>query len=161
MPNARFYSRTQIVLHWLIMVLIFIEYASTDAIEALWQARMSGALPNAPVPDHHVAIGIALFVLTLWRLWLFVRNGPPRLPRTTPSGFRFAVRTLDALFYVLIFALGLSGMSAWFFGNIGAARLHGVAEALLMLVIFAHVGTALAQQFWLKTNMIGHMIGRH
>lgn len=159
MSAPRHYSGFQIFLHWLVVAMIVVQYTLSDRIVALWEARMSGAIPNVPVSDLHVVIGVMILLVALWRLVLVLMNGLPPLPRSTSAGLRRFVRVMDALFYVALVAMPASGAVAWFAGSAHAGVIHHAFEALLVAMIVIHIGGAVAQQFWIRNNVPRRMLG--
>ncbi len=160
MAGEKSYSRTQIVLHWLIVALVLVQYLAHDSIEALWRSRMRGFSPDVPTPDIHAAIGITIFLLMIWRLWLLFRNGAPALSEKEPRVLRIFARSVQGLVYLTLFALPLSGAAAWFFGVRQAVFVHGLLTNLLFALIALHVAGALIQHFWFKSDVLMRMLGR-
>ncbi len=160
MATEKTYSKTQIILHWTIVLLVLIQYVANDSISALWRDRMTGAIANTPVPDIHVAFGIAIFVLMIWRIWLVFTNAAPALPANEPRALQILARSVQGLIYLSLFALPLSGSAAWFFGIQPAILVHEIVKLVLLLLIFVHVVGALYQHFWLKSDVLMKMLGR-
>lgn len=104
------YTRTAMVLHWAIALLIMVN------VTMIW---IVDALPDAwvrPVIDTHKSIGITVLGLAAMRLlWRFAHE-PPAFPATYARWERVGAHAVHALLYVVIFALPLSGWlhdSAW------------------------------------------------
>ena len=104
------YTRTAIVLHWVIALLIAANVVLTWIVDALPDAWVR------PVIDTHKSIGITVLGLAAMRLlWRFVHR-PPALPATYSRWERAGAHVAHALLYLVIFALPLSGWlhdSAW------------------------------------------------
>lgn len=154
------YSKTQIVLHWTVMLLVLFQILAREEIVRLWTGRMDGTLPNAATPNVHVAVGFLILVLTVWRLVLRLRRGVPALPAGEHPALRAVASGTHILFYVLLIGMPLSGASAWIFGLAQPAQVHSAAEKLLLLLIALHVLAAFAQHFWFKTNVLRRILGR-
>lgn len=154
------YSKTQIVLHWVTMLLVLFQIVLHDEIVRLWTGRMDGTLPNVATPNAHVAVGFLILALVAWRLVLRFRRGVPALPASEHPALKLVASGTHALFYVLLVGMPLSGAAAWIFGVAPAAQAHSVAEKLLILLIALHVLAALAQHFWFKTDVLKRMLGR-
>ena len=168
------YTRTAIVLHWAIAVLIIVNVAlgwSADYLPDDWVRY---------VIDTHKSIGITVLGLAILRLlWRFA-HPPPPLPADHPRWERTAAHVGHAFLYLLIFAMPLSGWlhdSAWkdaathpmeLFGTIPwrrigfmmnlepvtRERMHDLFGAIhywfgiTLYVLFAiHVGAALKHQW--------------
>jgi cytochrome b561 len=154
------YSKTQIALHWIIVVLVLFQVVMHDDIVRLWTGRMDGTLPNAATPNAHVAVGFLILALAVWRLVLRLTRGVPALPAGEHPALKLVASGTHVLFYVLLIGMPLSGAAAWILGVVPAAQAHSVAEKLLILLIGLHVLAALAQHFWFKTDVLKRMVGR-
>ncbi len=154
------YSKTQIALHWIIVVLVLFQVVMHDDIVRLWTGRMDGTLPNAATPNAHVAVGFLILALAVWRLVLRLTRGVPALPAGEHPALKLVASGTHVLFYVLLIGMPLSGAAAWILGVVAAAQAHSVAEKLLILLIGLHVLAALAQHFWFKTDVLKRMVGR-
>lgn len=160
MATAKFYSRTQIIVHWVIVALVALQYLAHDSIVGLWSGRMRGTIPDSPTPDLHVLSGIVIFALMLWRFWLLYRHGGSDLPEGEPRWARILARSTQGLIYLTLIILPLSGALAWFFAVKTGILVHGMAKNLLLLLVFVHIAGALAQQFWFRSNILMKMLGR-
>ncbi|MBU1174246.1 MAG: cytochrome b/b6 domain-containing protein [Alphaproteobacteria bacterium] len=160
MPNPKSYSKTQIVLHWLIVLAVLFQFFVHDAIAELWEARMEGEIANAPSPDIHAAMGIVIFALMAWRVWLRFSQGAPALPAGDPALARILSQSVQGLLYLSVIAMPLSGAVGWFFGVGGAIEAHGIIKNLILLLVALHIAGALAQHFVFKSNVLMRMLGR-
>ena len=154
------YSKTQIALHWVVMLLVLFQIVLHDEIAQLWSDRMDGTLPNVPTPNAHVAVGFLILVLVVWRLALRLRRGVPALPASEHPALKVVASATHILFYVVLIGMPLSGAAAWILGVVPAAQAHSVAEKVLIALIALHVLAALAQHFWFKTDVLRRMLGR-
>ncbi len=104
------YTRTAILLHWLIALLIV-----TNVVLAL----IADELPKdwlRPVINTHKSIGITVLGLAIMRLLWRLTHTPPPLPTAYPRWQRVSARLAHAALYFLMFALPMSGWlydSAW------------------------------------------------
>lgn len=153
------YSKAQIVLHWTIAALAFFQILMHDGIVQAWDARMEGSLPNEPTINPHAIAGVLILVLVLWRLVLRRQRGVPGLPEGEHPVLKALVTGTHWLFYILLIAMALSGMAAWFFGLEAMATVHSAARLVLIPLILLHVVAALAQHFWFRTDVLRRMLG--
>ena len=104
------YTRTAIILHWIVAVLIIANVVIGLSAEALPEAWVRSAV------DTHKSIGITVLGLAVLRLlWRFSHPAPP-LPASYPAWERIGAHAAHAALYVVIFGLPLSGWlhdSAW------------------------------------------------
>ncbi len=160
MADGKSYSGTQIFLHWLIVVLVFFQYLAHNLVTAVWNARMTGLVPDEPIIVFHVFFGVVIFFLAVWRILRFVREGAPKTEKET-NGLTVAVsRATHVLLYLLLLAVPAAGAIAWFFSVPSAIFWHKILEIVLLAVIFIHIASTLIQQFWIRNNVIMRMIGR-
>ena len=97
------YSRTAVVLHWVIGLLVL----STIPLGLYGASSESTAAQTAT--NTHKTIGIAILLLTLVRIGWRLAHKPPALAQSMPAWQRRAARISHALFYVLLLILPLSG----------------------------------------------------
>jgi cytochrome b561 len=70
---------------------------------------------------------------------------------------RFAAKVVHLGLYLLMLALPITGLAAWFGGITSAADVHELMKPLLILLIALHVIGALWHQFVLKDNLLARM----
>jgi cytochrome b561 len=104
------YTRTAMVLHWLIALLIICNAAlglSAESFPDSWVRT---------VVDTHKSIGITVLGLALLRILWRVSHRPPPLPKAFPKWEHGAAHIAHFLLYLLMIGLPLSGWlhdSAW------------------------------------------------
>ncbi|MEX0970507.1 MAG: cytochrome b/b6 domain-containing protein [Paracoccaceae bacterium] len=155
-PN---YRRSQIILHWVILLLIAFNIIAHDGMKAMYKAREDStalASVDAVFGYLHIIVGISVLVLAVLRLGLRLRHGAPAAP-AGPRAQQIASHVVHWAIYVLLFTLPLSGMSAWFANIPAAADAHELMKGALLLLVALHVAAALFHQFWLKDNLMARM----
>ncbi|HWT60501.1 MAG TPA: cytochrome b [Rhizobium sp.] len=160
-PCAKGYSLSQRLLHWTVALLIFFNLLFPDGMN-IWHRLMRRG--EVPTPEQiasaniHAYVGIAILLLAVVRLGLRFFNGVPTEATEEPTIFRLAAKLAHAGLYVLIFALPLTGIAAYYFGINSAGSLHAdVLKIILWALIAAHVAGALVHQFYWKTNVLRRM----
>ena len=101
--NAGQYTRTAMLLHWLVAVLI------VGNVVLVW---VIGWFPDAlvrPAIDTHKSIGITVLGLVLLRVLWRLSHPPPPLPRAYPKVERVAAQAAHLVLYLLILGLPISG----------------------------------------------------
>ncbi len=158
MAQPKGYSVTQIWLHWIVAVLILLQFVLNDAVGAAWRAFVKGEeIAFNPLVAQHVFGGILILALVVWRIAIRARRGAPLPPENESASLQMVAQATHGLLYMLIIALVVSGGLAWF-GNIrAAAETHEVMTTLLMILVGLHVVGALYHQFVLKTNLMVRM----
>ncbi|PLX37446.1 MAG: cytochrome B [Hyphomicrobiales bacterium] len=158
MASPAGYSRTQIILHWLVAIMIAAQFVFHDAISAAWHAFVSSAaVPFNPLVAAHVFGGIAIGAFMLWRFVLRFRRGVPALPQEETPALKWLAHAVHWAFYAVVLLLVVSGGAAWFGGVGAAASAHGVLKTLLLALVGLHVGGAFVHWLVLKTDVLMRM----
>ena len=177
-PSA--YSRTAIVLHWAIALLVL----STIPLGLFGASSGSAAAQSAT--NAHKSIGILILLLTLVRVGWRLGHKPPAMPDSMAPVLRWIARATHVLFYVLLLILPLSGwwMSSavpdpdrhvFGFGifdipflpvprgwaSAGPARFVHVTLAFLMIgLVVLHIAAALKHHFIDRDAILARMLPR-
>ena len=158
MSSPAGYSRAQIVLHWLVLVLLVPQYLFNDAIGAAFRAFTRGEpVPPSVLVFAHVALGMAIAVAVIWRLVLRVRRGAPPPPEAEHPALKLVAKITHGALYLLLILLPVSGGMAWFAGIRAAAGAHEVMTGALLALTVLHVLGALYHEFVLKTGLMARM----
>ncbi len=160
-PSIMSYSLSQRFLHWAVALLIFFNLLFPDGMN-IWHRLMRRG--QVPTPEQissaniHAYVGIAILLLAVLRLGLRFTKGVPDEIAQEPAIFRLAARLAHAGLYILIFAMPLSGIAAYYFGIDPAGSFHAdVLKIILWALIAAHVAGALVHQFYWKSNVLRRM----
>ena len=97
------YTRTAMLLHWLVALLIIANVALALTVDWFPDALVR------PVIDTHKSIGITVLGLALLRVLWRLSHRPPPLPRSVPHRERVAAHAAHLALYGLILGLPLSG----------------------------------------------------
>ena len=153
------FSLTQIALHWGVAVLIIYQLLMGDDMSGLWrQIQQTGPQATTTAAWIHIITGVAVLALVLWRLTLRFTRGVPAAPEGESRALKLAGDAGHILLYVLMIALPVTGLLAWYAGITSLADLHGgILKALLWLVIVGHVAAALYHHFILKDGLLNRM----
>jgi len=155
--TAAAFSPMQKILHWVVVVLLGLQFFVFDAMGRPFHQWMDGTGGYTTVVIVHIVVGVAILALTLWRLTLRVSRGAPAAPAEEPAVFVLLSKIGHGLIYLLLLLLPLSGLVGWF-GKVGnAAGIHEVMTNLLLLIVIVHVAAVVVHQFYWKTNLIARM----
>ena len=153
------YSRTQITLHWVVMVLVALQFLLHDGIaDAYDVAEETGQYAMSVPVIGHIAGGGLILLLACWRLILRHDRGTPPPPEGEPAAFRKAGHLAHLAFYALLIALPVTGALAWGGRQDAAAEAHEVLKTLLLLLILAHIGAVAMHQLVWKTGILRRMM---
>ena len=172
------YSRTAIVLHWIIALLV-LTTIPLGIYGAAFETELGQAATNT-----HKSIGILILAFSLVRLAWRLTHKPPTLTVDMAPALRLIARISHILFYVLLIVLPLSGwwMSsavperhAFGFGlfdvpflpvprgfaSAGPAFLIHTALGFLMIgLVVLHIAAALKHHFIDKDDVLERMLMR-
>lgn len=161
-PISSGYTRTQIILHWAIALLILFQYAGSDAISAFVSlVGITSASSSADIPvlaRAHVLAGLLTFALMLIRVLMRFTKGAPALPKDESPVVKMAAHATHAILYFALFLMPISGAAAWF-GQVELAdTVHVTLKFVLLGFVALHVAAALYHQFVLKNGLIKRMM---
>jgi cytochrome b561 len=174
-PSERRYTATAQTLHWLIALLIVLQFGL---------AKMAAHLPlgmrKLSLLAEHKSVGMMLLVIAVVRLaWKFT-HAPPPLPAQMPRVEQWLAKASHFSFYVILFAMPLSGwlMSSaknysvsWFgvftwpnliepneaaFNRLKA--MHHLLANLLIAIASLHIFAALKHHFWNRDDVLIRML---
>ena len=152
--QLRWYSKTQIVLHWITVALVIAQYVLHDSIVNAWELIQSGkSVSFDPLVLSHVASGIFIAVIVLIRLRLRSINTHETKDLL---GNRLS-NIAHQLLYVILLMMVLSGGVAWFFNIDAAANAHNLFKVLLLITVLGHVLAALYHHFIMKDGLLNRM----
>jgi cytochrome b561 len=106
MERGRRYSGVAMLLHWVIAILVIMNWRIAEAAE-----HLEGPL-KGEVFGYHKAWGMLILTLTVIRLIWRLTHRPPPLAATLKAWERALARTVHTLFYVLLIGLPLGGWLA-------------------------------------------------
>lgn len=169
------YSGVAMLLHWLIAVLVIMNWQIAERAHEL-----EGAL-RGEVMGYHKAWGMLILVLTLARLaWRWVHR-PPALAAHLAAWERALAKLTHTIFYVLLIGMplagwlanSLSGRDVDFFGLFtipalpvgvnkeasgGIFEAHEIAGKIMLGLIVLHTLGALKHTFWDKDGNLWRML---
>ena len=172
----RRYINAAVAIHWTTALLVV-----TQVIVGFTFDNMDRGPERMQLFTWHKTIGATILLLTIARLIVRLKNPPPPFPPELPAWERQAAVWNHRAFYLLLFALPLTGLIAvsgrtegWFTPlvggiplpvvpgiNEGTGDLSGDVHILLvfttLLLLVLHIGAALKQQFF---DRPGRVAGR-
>lgn len=153
------YSRAQISLHWAVFFLIVYNLLMGDDMSHLWRSlRQDPAAATTTAVWIHIIVGVLVLVFALWRLALRFTRGAPSAHAGDTGVMAFLGSAAHVALYILMLALPITGLLAWYGGVTALAEPHGeILKLLLWVMIALHVGAALYHQFVLKDNLLARM----
>ena len=152
------YSNLQIWLHWMVLILIVVQFVFHEPIAQAFDRRLEGQEfePSALI-GLHLMFGGAIFLLIVTRLWVRNEKGVPTYPKGNALLMEIASKVVHWSFYVVLLLLPLSGGFAWFQLSEGASNAHELLKTVLLLLVLLHVGASFFHYFVLKSNLFKRM----
>ncbi len=158
MSELRGYSARQIRLHWIVAVLIVLQFVLHEPIAEAWEVVEEGGAPTYSwLIISHILGGGLILLFAMWRLALRQTRGVPPPPAEEPEPLRMAAHIGHLALYALMILMPISGVVAWFGGVEAAAEAHETMKVAMLLLVAVHVVAALWHQFWLKDGLLLRM----
>lgn len=155
------YTTTQIVLHWLIAALVIFQIVFGEDIVPAWRAFRRGVEADAAdafAANIHVVVGIAIFVLAIWRFGLRLRYGAPPAPANESTLLKWLGMVTHIVLYLVIFGMPITGGVAWFGGIELASEIHEIGKPVVIIFVALHAAGALYQHFVSKSDVLMRML---
>ena len=158
MTQTTGYSATQIALHWIVALLVAGQYVFKDSIAASWDAYTLGQeIDVSPLVFSHVAGGVVILVLVVWRLVLRLNRGAPPAPENEPGVLRTLSHAAHWGFYALLAAMSVTGAMIWFGDVRAAAEAHNALKVALLALIVLHVLAIPVHRIVFKSDVMRRM----
>jgi len=172
---AERYTRTAILLHWLIALLIFTAFPL-----GVYMHELPFSPDKLRFYSWHKWIGVSIFLLALVRLTWRSTHRPPPLPDLMAGWEKFAAHAVHFSLYALIIIIPLSGwlmssakgvQTVWLgvlplpdllsknkeLGDL-LKEVHESLNFLMLGLVLAHVGAALKHHFIERDNILSRML---
>ena len=152
------YSLAQIGLHWLVALMVPVQYLTGGSIERTHHAVHMGVTPSQwDVVQHHLHnyAGIAIGLLMGMRLVLrILRPTEPTAPGTWAAR---AATALHHAFYAAIIAQACMGFVASYFWY-GIAPYHVVGSKVILAMVALHLAAAVWHTLVARDETVDRMI---
>lgn len=158
--KPRGYHGYQVALHWVIALLVLVQYATGGSIERTHSAAHHGLAPDRV--DHilhavHNRAGLLILGLMVVRLAVRSLKGAPP-PPFPESDWRFRLtRATHVGFYLILLTQGLTGATAsYLFWP--ASVVHVALSKILLLLIALHIAAAMWHFLIKRDGVLERMI---
>ena len=103
------YLPIQIVLHWTVAVLVVMQVLLHEGMEEAWDAYEHGeAIEYGPLVILHIATGVAILLLAIWRITVRIRHGAPGLPDNHLAALKFIAHANHYLLYAFLLIMPIA-----------------------------------------------------
>jgi cytochrome b561 len=152
------YGTVSKLLHWLVAVLVFTQLAIGKFFD------IDPARPQETLFNLHMTVGLTVLGLMVVRLTWKLGDTVPPLPQSTPRWQRIAARSIQGSFYVLLFALPISG---WLLslpkaldqhGKDVVKEVHEVLGNVLLVLAAIHILGGLKHHFIDRDDVLRRML---
>ena len=154
------YRRSQIWLHWIVVIGVILQIGFNSAIVAVVDAREAGqtaADGDMTWAMFHVSIGFVILVAVIARLYLRFRHGVPGHAPGTSTAQAMVATVMHNALYGLLIAMVITGMLTW--NEIAPlGGLHFALSTALFFAALAHGLAAIFNQFVRKDGTLARMI---
>lgn len=152
------YTRQQIIVHWLSVVVIAAQFLFSDGIsEAYRDGLRAGALTFTGPAIAHIAAGSLVLLLVVWRILLKRERGTLPPPAGEPGWAATLAKFAHPAIYIVLLALPITGVMAWGGELRSAGEVHQVLTNVFIALVVAHVGAVAVHQFVWKTGLLARM----
>lgn len=153
------YSGLQIGLHWIIAILVGINYLTGESMITSFDGMLEGTGESGGFAAlSHQYLGAAVLVLVVLRFIVRMSRGAPEAPHDGPA----ILNTLGGLahwaLYALLLIVPAIGGYAWYLGVEEAGDLHVLVMNVMMLIILLHSLAALFHHFILRDGLLNRMM---
>ena len=156
-----FYTVLQRRLHWLVIVLLALQFALQrpmhNALAAIERNETLGFI-DFLVATIHTWGGIGIAAIMLWR-WTLRRRKVPLNGGCLPKNLERLVKIHHVSLYVAVIAMASSGAMHYYTGLEAAERWHELGKWVLLALIGIHVAGAAIHMFQGHT-VLQRMMGR-
>lgn len=175
-PTFGRYDRPTIIFHWLTVMLVLCQFASSQ----IWPRLERGSVPRLVFVNSHFTLGAMLSLVILLRLLWRITRGEPS-PVVIPRIQRIAANAVHGLLYCLLvtqatlgYLLGWAGGKPFpLFGipvitplvvlpDDAASRVFTIHETIAWIIIgvaILHAGVALIHHYVLRDGVLRSMLG--
>lgn len=169
------YSKTAICLHWLIAILIVLNFSLGLSFESY-----EGTATWQQILFYHGSIGSLIFVLAIYRYLWRLTHQPPVLPAGMPNWEKQAAHVVHGLLYLLMIlipftgylyrtaaghAVTVFGLFDWpmiveknFSLRLAMLDIHKSLVWILAILVVGHISAALKHQLIDRDNLLARML---
>lgn len=154
------YSGLQIGLHWGIAALVLFQLIFGESMVAVIEAAEEGETVSSTdqfLGSAHYWVGISILGLVALRVIVRLVQGAPAHIAGTSQLAGLASSALHALFYVLLFAVPITGLLAINVSD-SFGEIHALAKPAFIVLIAVHALAALFHHFFLRDATLRRII---
>jgi cytochrome b561 len=150
------YSGLQIALHWIVAILVFGAYFTSEDMGDALKERIEQGLSGLDGATLHSILGGLAFAFILFRIVTRWTKGAPE-PLGSPM-MQMAAAWGHRLLYALMIAVPALGAATWYGKIEGLGDAHALLGNALILVAVAHLLVAIAHQALWADGTLARMV---
>ena len=151
------YNKFHILIHWLVVVIILFQMITGDKIALEFLALRNEAITNNGNTSNsqiHILGGIFIFLLMAIRIFLRIKFGVPIPTKKTNALLTFLSTFVYLGIYFVLFAIPITGLSAFLTVNVDLGIAHKILVNILYLFIMIHLIGVAYHQIFLGDNIM-------
>ena len=151
------YNKFHILIHWLVVVIILFQMITGDKIALEFLALRNEAITNNGNTSNsqiHILGGIFIFLLMAIRIFLRIKFGVPIPTKKTNALLQFFSIFVYLGIYFVLFAIPITGLSAFLTVNVDLGIAHKILVNILYLFIMIHLIGVAYHQIFLGDNIM-------
>ena len=137
------YHLSQIIIHWVIALLVIYQFISGEKIEFLVLESCikseTNDLKSCQYLNNHYVVGIIIFLLMIFRLFLRILFGSPQLPKSVPLIIKIFAKLSHGIIYSILLLMPILGLYMYYFNSEVSQFLHIVFSKILLFLILLHI----------------------
>lgn len=158
--NRMQWTRLNVFLHWLIVLLVLAQLAENEFMNHYWDALQDGTSAGSLTKSlawTHVVAGVLILIAALIRIGDRFIAGRPAYADKTPKWAVAVSKLTHWLLFAILLAMPSLGLLAWLTGNDQYAQYHTFLWTPLLILIAIHILGALAEHFVFHTDALRRM----
>lgn len=160
-PRIASYHWSQVTLHWLVALLVAVQYATGGSIGRTHAAVARGIEPDPfdlALHAIHNRAGLTIFALVIVRLALRLLIGVPEPVDSLTGWHRRLARATPTAFYLILIAQASTGAVATYV-YWPVSVIHGALSNALLALIALHVSAAFWHHFIVRDGAMKRILG--
>ena len=158
--QKKLYSSYQIILHWTIASLVLLQLIFDEGIKNSYSNIIKGSekfIHSSDSGGMHLAIGIIVLILMIFRTVLRIKTGVPQAPSKTPPILKGIAKISHLCIYLLLFTLPITGLIGGYLKLNTVLVLHQLSSKLLIVLVLFHICAAIFHEGVLGNRILHRM----
>ena len=162
LSREKHYYVGQVILHWLIAVLVFYQYISSNVFSdsKLNKCKDAGLdSENCDFFVRHYQVGLLVLGLMILRIGMRLYFGAPAPSNKVPYIITILGKISHLALYVLVIAMPITGIVGWYTESGIILPIHRWLSKVLLLLILVHICAVGFHEGILGSSLMHRMLG--